>query len=150
MRKSLGQSALAMAVSLSLLVALGVAGMQAFGFGLRTLQLHAAAAAGAQAMAHGLRVGNPSVRPCWEATDGLQRPSVYSETEVCRAVVANLGTLDVRHATFRVSGQNLDSNGRPTLYRVTVSYREPVTSPLLQLFMGETVTSSAEATSTGN
>ena len=150
MRRTAGQSALLMAISLSLLLGIGIASLQALGFGMRTFQLHQAATVAAQTMAHGLRVGNPSMTPCWEAGDGLQRPAAYSEAEVCRAVIANLGTLDVRQATVRVTGQGLDGNGQPVSYRVTIRYREPVTSPVLRLLVGASFTSTAEATSTAS
>ena len=138
-----------MAGAISLVFALGVAGLQAVGFGLRSMQLHEAAVVAARTMAHGLRVGNPGATPCWEASDGLIRPAAYSEAEVCRAVVSNMGGLDPRLASVRVSQSGVDQAGNPTTYTVSISYREPISSPLLRLFSGENFVSTGDATYSG-
>ena len=87
--------------------------------------------------------------PCWEASDGLIRPAAYSEAEVCRAVVSNMGGLDPRLASVRVRQAGMDQAGNPTTITVTISYREPISSPLLRLFAGESFVSAGEATSSG-
>ena len=87
--------------------------------------------------------------PCWQASDGLLRPADYSESEVCRAVVSNLGGLDPRLASVQVKQSGMDQAGNPTIFTVTVSYREPITSPLLRLFAGDSFVSAGEATSSG-
>jgi hypothetical protein len=132
--------------AISLVFAIGLAGLQAAGFGLRSMQLHEAALVASRTMAQGLRVGDPSAMPCWQASDGLMRPAAYSDAEVCRAVVANLGGLDPRRASVRVAHAGLDLVGNPTRYTVTVTYREPVSSPVLRLFAGDSFVASSDAT----
>jgi hypothetical protein len=144
-----GESTLLVAAAISLVFALSVAGLQAIGLGLRSIQLHEAAVVGSHTLAHGLRVGSAGSMPCWQASDGLLRPAAYSEAEVCRAVVANLGGLDPRLASVHVKQAGIDQDGNPTTFTVTISYREPISSPLLRLFAGESFVSASEATSSG-
>ena len=147
--KQSGQSVIAIFLSLSILFGVGVAALQLVGLGLRSLQLQEAATAGATTLAHGLRVGDPTSEPCWQATDGLLRPAAYSEAETCRAIVAHLGGLDPERATVRVKLALPDAEGRPSLFSVAITYRDPVTSPLLRLLLGPTFTSTSEATVVG-
>lgn len=142
-----GQSTLLVAGAIALVFGICLAGLQAVGFGLLTMQLHEAAVAGARTMAHGIRVEKPGAIPCWESGDGLLSPSAYSETEVCRAIVANLDGLDPRQAAVRVTQSGLDAGGYPTSFTVTVTYREPVASPLLRIFVGDTLVSTSVASS---
>ena len=146
-RSKSGQSTLLVAGAISLVFALGVAGLQAVGFGLRSMQLHEAAVVASRTMAHGLRVGNAGAMPCWQASDGLLRPAAYSEAEVCRAVVSNMGGPDPRLASVRVRQAGMDQAGNPTTFTVTISYREPIGSPLLRLFAGESFVATTDATS---
>ena len=141
-----GESTLLVAGAIALVFAIGVAGLQAVGFGLRSMQLHEAAVVAARTMAHGLRVGDPAAMSCWEASDGLLRPAAYSDAEVCRAVVANLGGLDPRQASVRVKQAGMDLVGNPTRFTVTISYREPVSSPVLRLFVGDNFVATSDAT----
>lgn len=110
------------------------------------MQLHEAALVAARTMAHGLRVGDPAAMSCWEAGDGLLRPAAYSDAEVCRAVVSNLGGLDPRQASVRVKQAGMDLVGNPTRFTVTISYREPVSSPVLRLFVGDNFVATSDAT----
>ena len=144
-----GQSVIAIFLSLSILFGAGVASLQFAGLALRSWQLQEAATAGATTLAHGLRVGDPTRQPCWEAADGLVQPAGYSEVETCRAIVAHLGGLDPGPATVRVTQGFPDAQGRPTQYTVTIIYHDPVSSPLLRLLLGPTVTSTSEATAVG-
>jgi len=141
-----GESTLLVAGAIALVFAIGVAGLQAVGFGLRSMQLHEAALVAARTMAHGLRVGDPAAMSCWEASDGLLRPAAYSDAEVCRAVVSNLGGLDPRQASVRVKQAGMDLVGNPTRFTVTISYREPVSSPVLRLFVGDNFVATSDAT----
>jgi hypothetical protein len=147
--KQSGQSVIAIFLGLSILIATGVATLQLAGLGLRSWQLQEAAKAGASTLAHGLRVGDPNSQPCWQAPDGLLRPAAYSEAETCRAVVAHLGDLDPRLATVNVKQGLPNAQGRPSRYTVAITYKDPVTSPLLQLLLGPTFTSTSEATVVG-
>jgi len=141
-----GESTLLVAGAIALVFAIGVAGLQAVGFGLRSMQLHEAALVAARTMAHGLRVGDPAAMSCWEASDGLLRPAAYSDAEVCRAVVSNLDGLDPRQASVRVKQAGMDLVGNPTRFTVTISYREPVSSPVLRLFVGDNFVATSDAT----
>jgi hypothetical protein len=147
--KQSGQSVIAIFLGLSILIATGIATLQLAGLGLRSWQLQEAAKAGATTLAHGLRVGDPNSQPCWQAQDGLLRPAAYSEAETCRAVVAHLGDLDPRRATVHVKQGLPNAQGRPSRYTVAITYKDPVTSPLLQLLLGPTFTSTSEATVVG-
>lgn len=146
-RSKSGQSTLLIAAGIALVFGIGVSGLQAVGFGLRSMQLHEAAVVASHTMAYGLRVGNPGGVPCWEASDGLMRPAAYSESEVCRAVVSHLGGLDPRQTSVRVTQAGLDPAGNPTTFTVTISYREPVNSPLLRVFVGDSFVSTTQAIS---
>jgi hypothetical protein len=147
--KQSGQSVIAIFLGLSILIATGIATLQLAGLGLRSWQLQEAAKAGATTLAHGLRVGDPNSQPCWQPRDGLLRPAAYSEAETCRAVVAHLGDLDPRLATVHVKQGLPNAQGRPSRYTVAITYKDPVTSPLLQLLLGPTFTSTSEATVVG-
>jgi hypothetical protein len=147
--KQSGQSVIAIFLGLTILFGIGVATLQLAGLGLRSWQLQGAATAGATTLAHGLRVGDPNSEPCWQAADGLLRPAAYSEAETCRAIVAHLGDLDPRLATVHVKEGLPNAEGRPVAFTVAITYRDPVNSPLLRLFMGSTFTSTSEATVIG-
>ncbi|MDQ6713036.1 MAG: hypothetical protein M3Z28_07580 [Candidatus Dormibacteraeota bacterium] len=144
-----GQSVIGIFLGLSLLFGSGVATLQFAGLGLRSLQLQEAATAGATTLAHGLRVGDPNSEPCWQAADGLQRPAAYSEAETCRAILAHLGSLDAERATVHITQTAPDAQGRPYIFTVAITYRDPVTSPLLRLILGPTFTSTSQATVLG-
>jgi hypothetical protein len=135
-----------MFLALSLLFGAGVAALQLAGLGLRSWKLQEAASAGATTLAHGLRVGDPASEPCWQAVGGLERPAAYSEAETCRAIVAHLGGLDPKRASVRVTQALPNAEGRPSRFTVAITYRDPVTSPLLRLLLGSTYTSTSEAT----
>jgi hypothetical protein len=135
-----------MLLGLSMLFGTGVAALQLAGLGLRSWQLQDSAMAGAITLAHGLRVGNPESDPCWQAADGLLRPAAYSEAETCRAIVAHLNGLDPARASVSVKHGLPNADGRPSLFKVAVTYHDPVTSPLLRLLIGPTYTSTSEAT----
>jgi hypothetical protein len=147
--KQSGQSVIAIFLSLSILFGSGIAAFQLAGLGLRSMQIRDAATAGATTLAHGLRVGDPTSQPCWQAPDGLLRPAAYSEAETCRAVVAHLGSLDPERARVHVKLGLPNAQGRPVAFTVTVTYHDPVSSPLLRLFIGPTFTSTSEATVVG-
>ena len=135
-----------MLLGLSILFGTGVAALQLAGLGLRSWQLQDAAMAGAITLAHGLRVSDPASEPCWQAADGLQRPAAYSEAETCRAIVTHLNGLDPARASVSVKHGLPNADGRPRLFKVAVTYHDPVASPLLRMFIGPTYTSTSEAT----
>jgi hypothetical protein len=138
---------IAIFLSLALLFAGGIAAFQLAGLGLRSWQLKEAATAGAATLV-GVSVSNTTDEPCGQATDGLQRPAAYTDTDTCEAVVSHLGGLDPQRATVRVT-HSPAGDGQPSLVTVAVTYRDPVTSPLLQVLLGSTFTSTSEATVLG-
>lgn len=146
MGKQSGQSLLAFLAGLSIMFGTGVAALQLAGLGIRSWQLQDAAMAGAITLAHGVRVGNPASAPCWQAADGLLRPAAYSQAETCRAIAAHLNGLDPARTSVSVKHGLSNADGRPSLFRVAVTYHDPVTSPLLRLVIGPTYTSTSEAT----
>jgi hypothetical protein len=143
--KQSGQSVIAIFLSLSILFGAGIAAFQFAGMGLRSWQLKEAATAGAVTLAG---VGEATGEPCWQAADGLQRPADYSDAETCQAIVSHLGGLDPARATVQV-GQARPTDGQPSLVTVRVTYRDPVTSPLLRILLGSSFTSTSEATVLG-
>ena len=63
--------------------------------------------------------------------------------------MAHLSNLDPERATVRVKEALPNAEGRPSQYTVAITYKDPVTSPLLRLFMGSTFTSTSDATVVG-
>jgi hypothetical protein len=145
--KQSGQSVIAIFLSIAILFGGGIAAFQFAGLGLRSWQLKEAATAGAVTLA-GVGIADPTGEPCWQATDGLQRPTEYADSATCQEIVAHLTGLDPDRATVRVT-QALPKDGGTPLITVAVTYRDPVTSPLLRVLFGSTFTSTSEATVLG-
>jgi hypothetical protein len=59
-------------------------------------------------------------------------------------VVENIGNLDPDLVTVSVSPTLLNRNKNIPIH-VTITYQQPITSPILRLFMGETFTTSSDA-----
>jgi hypothetical protein len=146
--KQSGQSVIAIFLSIAILFGGGVAAFQFAGLGLRSWQLKEAATAGAITLA-GVGVSDRTGEACWHAVDGLQRPTDYAGSETCQAIVSHLGGLDPDRATVHVT-QALPRDGGTPVVTVAVTYRDPVTSPLLRLFIGPTYTTTSEATVLGS
>jgi Flp pilus assembly protein TadG len=127
------------------LFALGVLSIQFFGLGMTAFKVNHAAQEAAYVAASGLEAaGNRT--PCWAVTGGLAHPDGYSDAAICRTVLENLGDLKPANVTVSVSPTLLERTKRSPIH-VTVSYREPITSPLLRAFIGDTFTTSADASS---
>jgi len=64
-------------------------------------------------------------------------------------VLENLGDVNPADVSVTVSPTLLERTKRTPVH-VTVTYHEPIGSPLLRLFMGDTFTTTADATSWNN
>jgi hypothetical protein len=127
------------------LFALGVLGVQFFALGLTAFKVNHAAQEAAYVAGSGLEAaGNRT--PCWAVTGGLAHPEGYADAAICRTVLENLGDVKPGNVSVSVSPTLLERTKRTPIH-VTVSYREAITSPLLRAFIGETFTTSADASS---
>lgn len=127
------------------LFALAVMGIQFFGLGLTAFKVNHAAQEAAYVAAASPEAAGAKT-PCWAVAGGLSHPENYSDAAVCRTVLANLGNVNAADVRVAISPTLLERTNRTPIH-VTVTYRQPITSPLLRLFMGETFTSTADATS---
>ena len=67
-------------------------------------------------------------------------------SEICRAIAGNVGNLDLNRLTIHVSSEY--ARGRAgSIVHVTITYQEPTSSPLMRWLVGETYTTTAEASS---
>ena len=144
-RGSRGQAGAEFALVLAFLFGLGIMSVQFLGLGLTAFKVNHAAQEAAY-VAAGSPEAAGSKTPCWAVAGGLSHPDSYSDAAVCRTVLDNLGNVNAASVNVSVSPTLLDRTKRSPIH-VTVSYHEPITSPLLRVFMGETFTTSADATS---
>ena len=134
-----GQVGAEFALVVALMVAGGAAGLQFLGLAGDTIRV-AQAAQEAAYVAGSVPAADraASLTPCWQVSGGLLDPGGLGEAPVCRSVVESFGVMDPSRAQVTVTFDQ----GR---YHVTVSYTEPVTSPLLRLFFGDTFTTTQAA-----
>lgn len=130
---------------LAFLFGLGVMAGQFLGLGMTAFKVNHAAQEAAY-VAAGSPEAAGSRTPCWAVAGGLSHPDSYSDAAICRTVLENLGTVNAANVSVSVSPTLLDRTKSAPIH-VTVSYHERITSPLLRVFMGETFTTSADATS---
>lgn len=129
---------------LAFLFALGVMGVQFFGLALTAAKVgHAAQEAAYVGGASLEAAGNKT--PCWAVSGGLTKSADYADAAICSTVLENLGNVDPNLVSVSVSPANLVERGKHTLIHVTVTYRQPISSPLLRAFMGETFVASSDA-----
>lgn len=130
------------------LFAMGVMAVQFFGLGLTAFKVNHAAQEAAYVAGSSIEAaGNRT--PCWAVTGGLSHPDGYSDAAVCRTVMENLGDVNPANVSVSVS-PTLIERGKRTPVQVTVTYHEPISSPLLRLFMGDTFATTADASSWSN
>jgi len=84
--------------------------------------------------------------PCWAVAGGLTHPGAYSDAAVCKTVLDNLGNVNPADLTMSIT-PSLVQRTNHTPIHVKLSYHQPISSPLLRLFMGDTFTASADASS---
>ena len=128
--------------------ALGVMAVQFFGLGLTTLKVNHAAQEAAYVAGGSIEAaGNRT--PCWAVTGGLAHPDGYSDAAVCRTVMENLGNINPANLAVSVSPTLVARTNRTPIH-VTITYQEPISSPILRVFMGDTFTTTSDASSWSN
>ena len=142
---SSGQVGAEFAMVLAFLFALGVVSIQFLGLGLTAFKVNHAAQEAAYVAGSGLEAaGNRT--PCWAVSGGLAHPEGYADAAVCRTVLENLGDVKPTNVSVSVSPTLLERTKRTPVH-VTIVYREPIGSPLLRAFLGDTFTANADASS---
>lgn len=126
------------------LFAFGVMAVQFFGLGLGALKVSHAAQEAAYVGASSLEAAGNKV-PCWAVTGGLAQAKEYADAALCRTVLENLGDVDPNLVAVSVSPSSLVERGGRTPIHVTVTYRQPISSPLLRVFLGETYVATGDA-----
>jgi hypothetical protein len=135
---------------LAFLFALGVTAYQFIDLGLAAAKVNHAAQEAAYVAGSNLEAAGGSTTPCWAISGGLSNPRGYADAAICQTVVENLGNVDTNLVTVTVSPASLVDRGKRAPVHVTVSYSQPISSPLLRTLMGGTFTSTSEASSWSN
>jgi hypothetical protein len=130
------------------LFALAVMAFQFFGLGLTTIKVSHAAQEAAYVAGSSIEAAGDRT-PCWAVTGGLSHPDGHSDAAVCRTVMENLGDVDPASVSVSVSPTLPERNQRTPIH-VSITYHEPIGSPLLRLFMGDTFSTTADASSWAN
>ncbi|HEY8678970.1 MAG TPA: hypothetical protein VIN39_10105 [Candidatus Dormibacteraeota bacterium] len=149
-RASRGQVGAEFAMVLAFLFALGVTAYQFVDLGLAAAKVNHAAQEAAYVAGSSLEAAAGSQTPCWAVGNGLTHPQGYADAAICQTVVENLGSMDPNLVSVTVSPDKLVERGKRAPIRVTVTYRQAITSPLLRALMGATFTSTSEASSWSN
>ncbi len=136
-----------MALAVSLLAVLGLIGLQFAGLGVTEWKVEHAAQMAAYTAASLPPAVASDQTPCWAVTGGMRDPARYGDSVICRTVIAYLGDLDPDLATVSVSPSNPQHRTPDSGVHVSVTYRLPVTSPVVRWVIGSTFTATAEATS---
>jgi hypothetical protein len=130
---------------IAFLFALGVMSVQFLGIALTAAKVSHAAQEAAYVAGSSLE-GADSRTPCWAVTAGLAHPQGYADAAVCQTVLENLGNVNPDHVGVSVSPTLLERTKNAAIH-VTVTYRQPIESPLLRLFIGDTFTATSDASS---
>lgn len=133
---------------LAFLFALGVMGTQFLGLALTSAKVSHAAQEAAYVAGSSIEAANDRT-PCWAVSGGLTSPDNYSDAAICKTVLENLGNVNPADVTLTVSPSLVERTNHTPIH-VTITYHQQIGSPLLRLFMGETFTTSADATSWTN
>ncbi len=129
---------------LAFMFAVGIMSVQFLGLALSAAKVNHAAQEAAFVAGSSLEAATGTSTPCWAVTGGLAHPEGYADAAVCRTVVENIGDLNPNQVSVSVSPTLLNRSKNVPI-RVTITYKQAVTSPLLRLFMGETFTTSSDA-----
>jgi hypothetical protein len=146
-RASRGQAGAEFAMVLAFLFALGVMAFQFVGVGLTQVKVSHAAQEAAYVAGSSLEAARGTQTPCWAMTGGLSHPEGYADASICKTVLENLGDVNPDLVSVAVSPASLMQRSKQGAIHVTVTYRQPISSPLLRLFLGETFVSTTEASS---
>lgn len=133
-----GQVGAEFALVVAFLFAGGAAGLQVLGLAADGVRVGHAAQEAAYVAGSIPAADRASLTPCWAVTGGMLSPGGLGEAPVCRTIVENFGVMDAARARVTVASDH----GQ---YHVTVTYSEPVSSPFLQLFFGDTFTTTQDA-----
>jgi Flp pilus assembly protein TadG len=148
--KQRGQVGAEFAMVLAFLFALGLTAVQFLDLALASAKVNHAAQEAAYVAGSSLEAAAGSETPCWAVTGGLTHPQGYADAGICQTVVENLGNIDMTMVSVQVSPERLVERGKRAPIHVTVTYRQPISSPLLRAFMGDTFTTTSEASSWSN
>ena len=129
---------------LAFVFALGIMSLQFLGLALSAAKVNHAAQEAAFVAGSSLEAAAGSTTPCWAVTGGLDHPHGYTDAAVCKSVLENVGDLNPEQMSVSVSPTLLNRSKNVPIH-VTITYHQPVTSPLLRLFMGDTFTTSSDA-----
>ncbi|MEA2636324.1 MAG: hypothetical protein QOH92_3091 [Chloroflexota bacterium] len=129
---------------LAFVFALGIMSVQFLGLALSAAKVNHAAQEAAFVAGSSLEAAAGSTTPCWAVTGGLAHPQGYADASLCRTILDNVGDLNPDQLSVSVSPTLLNRSKNVPIH-VTITYHQPVTSPLLRLFMGETFTISSDA-----
>jgi hypothetical protein len=143
-RASRGQVGAEFAMVLAFVFALGIMGVQFLGLAMSVAKVNHAAQEAAFVAGSSLEAAAGSTTPCWAVTGGIAHPQGYADAAVCRTVLENVGDLNPDQMSVSVSPTLLNRTKNVPIH-VTITYHQPVTSPLLRLFMGDTFTTSSDA-----
>lgn len=147
-RASRGQAGAEFAMVVAFVFAIGVMSVQFFGLGMTAFKVNHAAQEAAYVAGGSIEAaGNRT--PCWAVTGGLTNPDGYSDAAVCRTIMQNLGDVNPSNVTVSVSPTLVERTNRTPIH-VTITYHEPIGSPLLRVFMGDTFSTTADASSWSN
>jgi hypothetical protein len=133
---------------LAFLFALGVMGVQFVGLALTSAKVSHAAQEAAYVAGSSIEAATDRT-PCWAVAGGLTHPDGYADSSVCKTVIENLGNVKASNVALTVTPSMIQRTNHTPVH-VTITYHEPVTSPLLKLFMGDTFTTRADASSWTN
>jgi hypothetical protein len=132
------------AMVLAFVFALGIMSVQFLGLALSAAKVNHAAQEAAFVAGSSLEAASGTSTPCWAVTGGLAHPEGYADTAVCRTVLENIGDLNPDQVSVSVSPTLLNRSKNIPIH-VTITYHQPVTSPLLRLFMGDAFTTTSDA-----
>jgi hypothetical protein len=120
--------------------------VQFVGLGLTAAKVNHAAQEAAYVAGSSLEAATGKTA-CWAVTGGLSRPKRYADATICQTVVDNLGDVDPNRVTVAVSPAGLAECSHHALVHVTVTYWQPITSPLLRTFLGDRFVATSDASS---
>jgi hypothetical protein len=132
------------AMVLAFVFAVGIMSVQFLGLALSAAKVNHAAQEAAFVAGSSLEAATANATPCWSVTGGLAHPDAYADAAVCRTVRENLGDLNPDLVSVAVSPTLLNRSKNMPIH-VTITYHQPVSSPLLRIFMGDTFTTTSDA-----
>ncbi|HYM50607.1 MAG TPA: hypothetical protein VET65_08535 [Candidatus Limnocylindrales bacterium] len=133
-----GQIGVAVGLAVAATFAIAVSSLQLIGLGLTALEVQHVAQTAADVAVQNPITPTPERPACWTVANGFQNPAAYSGTPVCRAIAENLGTIEAARAAVDIT--RFDAQ-----VHVTITYRAPISSPLLRLLLGDTFTTTQDA-----